>query len=161
MKTFIYKNILYVLFKMEFFDNIEPTLKKLSKTFKEFTNLEDPLIYDIYKTDKNYIICVDVPGILKEDIKLETINNETVEITCKRYKIDGRLIYPEIIQKTNDLFKYPHMGNKIYGQLKKRISIPKEADCNNIETKLENGVLYITIGLYCNENEIKRTINIQ
>jgi HSP20 family molecular chaperone IbpA len=146
---------------MEFFDTIEPTLKKLSRTFKEFTNLEDSLIYDIYRTDKSYIICVDIPGILKEDIKLETINNETIEITCKRYKIDGRLITPEIIHKTNDLFKYPYIHNKVYGNLVKRISIPKDVDCNKIETKHENGVLYITIGMYSSENEIKRTINIQ
>jgi HSP20 family protein len=91
---------------------------------KEKNNL--PINYAEEK-DK-YIIKTDVPGISKENIEIN-IKNNILEIKAERK-----------IQKE----KY-NIIETFIGKTEREITLPDDADTDNIEALLENGVLTIII----------------
>lgn len=83
-----------------------------------FSNL--PQNYFLDEDDKSYNLCLDVPGIKKEDLSIELINNI---LTIKAE-----------YTKHNKKQKYT-----------KQVSLPDTIDTSSIQPKLENGILHIAI----------------
>ena len=83
---------------------------------------------DIYELNKQYIIEIDTPGIIKEDIK---INYENGYLTIK------------IIKKLSADINTYIRKEKFYGELKRSfyIGIKKESD---IKASIKNGILEIS-----------------
>lgn len=77
--------------------------------------------YDVEETEAGYLMAVDLPGVRKEDLKIEVVDQTlTVTGTRKRGDADGQKIFC-------------------------RFTIPVSADATKIEANLENGVLEIAM----------------
>ncbi|PWU13170.1 MAG: hypothetical protein C5B49_15035 [Bdellovibrio sp.] len=77
--------------------------------------------YDVEETEAGYLMTVDLPGVRKEDLKIEVVE-KILTVTGQRKRSDGD-------------------GQKIFY----RFSIPASADAGKIEANLENGVLEIAM----------------
>jgi HSP20 family protein len=88
---------------------------------------------DTAETDKAYVYTLDVPGLAKEDIKVE-LNDNVLTVSGERKQQveeqrEGREARREIL----------------YGRFERQVPLPQDADSAQITSKYENGVLTITV----------------
>lgn len=100
---------------------------------------------DIFEADKEYLIRMELPGVLKEDIKMD-FNENVITISGER--------------KTN-----PSMAHENYlrmecvsGKFSRSFSLPQHVDSEKIEGTLRDGILNIRIPK--SEKAQKKTIPI-
>jgi len=110
---------------------------------------------DITESEKQYHIYVDLPGMTKEEIHMEIIQNNILKLSGER--------------KLNNMGKNDSQKPKKrylvveqeYGKFERSLMIPENVNSETIQAKMENGVLDITI----NKKEIPkkqtRVISIQ
>jgi HSP20 family protein len=89
-------------------------------------------VTDLIETDESYLLSVDLPGIKKEDIKIEVVEN-TIVISGERQ-----------VQKRTENEKFQH-SEKNYGYFKRSFSLPKSVDANAIQALHQDGVLEVTL----------------
>lgn len=118
---------------------LEPTFDDMYTMFDKFFENKSPsLSADKFKVDlqnnkKEYVIDADLPGIDKEDIKLEIKDDYlTIGFEVKSEKTDD-----------NKEKNYVHK-ERSYQSMQRRFYLPN-ADEENIQAKLINGVLNIKI----------------
>jgi HSP20 family molecular chaperone IbpA len=78
--------------------------------------------------DKNYIGTIELPGMKKEEIKVQARDNG-LEILAEQY------------EKKEEKGKFSESSRK-YSSYR---SLPEDSDLNNIDAKYENGLLTITV----------------
>ena len=85
---------------------------------------------DLHETDNAFVVELDIPGVKKEDIRIELVDNvATIKGERKREaKKDG----------------YRH-AERSYGKFERTIEIPGGFDGAGVEAKFENGVLRVTL----------------
>jgi HSP20 family protein len=89
-------------------------------------------VTDIYETKDDYVFKVELPGISKEDIKVElTGDNLTIKGDRKEEK--------EI--KKDDY----HRTERFYGSFVRSFRLPKNADTQNMKAAMKEGVLELKI----------------
>jgi len=81
-----------------------------------------------------YVVEVDLPGVKKEDIKVN-IDPEKRTLT-----ISGERKFKEEVKK-EDYYKI----ESSYGKFMRTFSLPENVDLDNIDAKTEEGVLHITL----------------
>ncbi|BDY13181.1 Hsp20/alpha crystallin family protein [Hydrogenimonas cancrithermarum] len=87
------------------------------------------------REDENaYVVEVDLPGVKKEDIKVN-IDPEKRTLT-----ISGERKFKEEVKK-EDYYKI----ESSYGKFMRTFSLPENVDVENIDAKTEEGVLHITL----------------
>lgn len=87
---------------------------------------------DIASTDKDYSITVEVPGVEEDNIKLELEGNT---LTVKGEKKQ------ESETKEKDFYRV----ERSYGSFQRVLTLPEDADQDNIDAQFKNGVLTITL----------------
>lgn len=87
---------------------------------------------DIEASDKEYAITVEVPGVEEDNIKLELADNT---LTIKGEKKQ------ESKKKEKDVYRV----ERSYGSFQRVLSLPEDADQDNIDAQFKNGVLTITL----------------
>lgn len=87
---------------------------------------------DISEDKKQYTITVEVPGVAEKDIQM-TLADGTL------------MIQGEKRSEQEDKNKHYHWVERSYGSFQRMLSLPTDADENNVEAKFKNGVLTITI----------------
>ena len=92
--------------------------------------------------EKAYYIEVDLPGVKKEDIKVD-IKDNTLTISGERKFKD------EV--KEDDYYKI----ETSIGKFSRTFTLPEDADVENIDAKSENGVLDIVIPKVKKEESVK------
>jgi len=92
--------------------------------------------------EKAYYIEVDLPGVKKEDIKVD-IKENTLTISGERKFKD------EV--KEDDYYKI----ETSIGKFSRTFTLPEDADVENIDAKSENGVLDIVIPKVKKEESVK------
>lgn len=90
------------------------------------------LAMDIRETDEAYIVEADVPGIKKEDIKIE-VNDDVLTIKGERKD--------EHEEKKKDY----HRIERQYGSFRRSVSIPGGIKHDAVEAKFDDGVLRVTL----------------
>lgn len=92
----------------------------------------DKLTMPVELTDKKdeYCICAELPGIKKEDLDID-LNEHYLTIRAKKV---------EEFEKDEKNYKKSEFK---YGEFSRSIYLPQEVDFDNIDAKLENGVLKI------------------
>jgi HSP20 family protein len=87
------------------------------------------------REDENaYVVEVDLPGVKKEDIKVN-IDPEKRTLT-----ISGERKFKEEVKK-EDYYKI----ESSYGKFMRTFSLPENVDADQIDAKTEEGVLHITL----------------
>ena len=86
---------------------------------------------DIYETDHNYTLRLEMPGVTKEDLEV-TLNNEELEISGK--------VTNEVPEGKN--LRYAEYSLHNY---RRKFRIGQEIDRNSISANLDNGVLTLTL----------------
>ena len=103
---------------------------------RDLTNEYDERLFsppaELAENDKNYFLSVDLPGMKKEDIKIEVLENSLV-ISGERQS-----------EKKNETDGYQRT-ERTYGSFKRSFSLPKAVDTENIQALHQHGVLEITI----------------
>lgn len=118
-----------------FFDDMFDEIKEESK-----------MKCDIYEKDNVYNVEVDIPGIDKENIKLE-FNRGTLTITAESKK-----------EEIDNSKKYLHRERKIYGKVQRSFYLG-DIDEENIKASFNNGILKIEVPKKL-EEDTKRYIDI-
>ncbi|TDT72016.1 heat shock protein Hsp20 [Hypnocyclicus thermotrophus] len=120
------------------FDSFFGSPSLFSDNFQKFST-------DISETDNAYIISADLPGVKKEDVKLE-LHEGYLKISAERKE--------EKEEKNKKFFR----KERIYGSFVRNIPLPNYLNITKeeIEAKFENGVLNVTIPKKLDENNQKQ-----
>ena len=87
---------------------------------------------DIASSDKEYLISVEVPGVDQEKLHLELA--------------DGALIIRGEKSQSKESKEHDmHRIERSYGSFQRYLSLPADADHENIEAKFDNGVLNVSM----------------
>jgi HSP20 family protein len=81
-------------------------------------------VYDIDETEENYVLSVDLPGIPKDEIKLE-LKDAALQISAERKTRDGQA--------------------KGYAKFEQGFDLPQGTSFEKIEAQYQDGVLKVTI----------------
>lgn len=87
---------------------------------------------DIVANNNTYSITVEVPGVSENDIQLELVDNQLV-IKGEKKKVE---------QEDNEDF---YRVERAYGSFQRILSLPVDADQNDINAEFSKGVLIITL----------------
>lgn len=118
----------------------------LNKMFKDMVDASKYITprADLYDNGDSYLAIVDIPGVQKEDIKLDVCNN-TLTVLAKKIELDSNNSISSLIERSSGEYK--------------RVFELDNLDDNNIKAKYENGVLAIYIPKVVSNNS--KTINIE
>ena len=108
----------------DFFDNEVNEVYPSKAFFKPST--------DITETDDAFELEISVPGIKKDEIKIE-LNNGVLEISGERKN-----------QREEAKDKY-HLSEITYGKFTRRFTLPDNVDADKIDAHVEDGVLSLSI----------------
>ncbi len=100
---------------------------------------------DIAETDKNFEITVEIPGVKKEDIK---INLEKNVLTVK-----GERSF-----ENKEEGKNYHRVETSYGSFQRSLTLPEDINDDSIVAKYEDGLLKITVEK--SEEKIRKEIEV-
>ena len=87
---------------------------------------------DVAEDDKNFLVKADIPGVNKDDIKVEIDGNQvtlSVEIKEEKEASGAGMLCRE----------------RQYGQQYRSFTLPQEVDDTKAQAKYENGVLQLTL----------------
>jgi HSP20 family protein len=99
--------------------------------FENSTNFFRPSV-DILENDKAFEIHLSIPGMKKEEIKID-LKNDVLTISGERQQKEEK--------KTS---KY-HMGEIRYGKFLRTFQLPEKIDKDSIEASFQDGILEITM----------------
>jgi HSP20 family protein len=88
--------------------------------------------FNVYETDKEFVVEAAVPGMEKKDFNIE-VNDNVLEISSQK----------EVKEESKDQ-KYYYKGF-CYGSFKKSYSLPENVDKDKIGANYENGILKVVI----------------
>lgn len=88
---------------------------------------------NIYETSEAYLIEMEVPGVKKEDIKISTLNSNTLVIEVSGDKRDR-----DVLEWFCRGFLDDHNGRFVF-------DIPSDVDKDAISAKEELGILVVTL----------------
>lgn len=96
------------------------------------TELFSP-VCEISETETHFLMSLDIPGLKKEDIKIET-NQNILTISGSRHR-----------ESTADKNMKVQRMERSYGSFKRSFTLPQNVDADSIEAHYENGVLELSL----------------
>jgi HSP20 family protein len=87
---------------------------------------------DLGATDKEYTVTVELPGVDEKDVRLEIVN-------------DNLIIRGEKKQETEEKEKNYYRMERSYGSFERVLSLPADADQDNVKAAYKKGVLTVTL----------------
>ncbi|OUM59366.1 hypothetical protein PIROE2DRAFT_29606, partial [Piromyces sp. E2] len=123
---------------------------------------------NLSEDEKNYYIHADLPGMNKDQVKMEITDDRTFTISGERESIfdsdknneqkeESKKEEQEENKKENKEKKF-HMVECSYGKFSRSFSIPEDVNLEDIQAKMENGVLEVTFKKMEPPKNQKRTI---
>ena len=131
-----------------FFDDLidfQDDIDILFETYNQVVNLFEP-ITDFYETDSSYKLLMDLPGIKKRDLRIES-DAESLEI---------RLLNERKIDRFKSFF---HLKEKSNGYLVRKIKFSEYVDPSKALINLQDGILTIIVPKTEKLEKISLTIN--
>ena len=108
-------------------------LSTLSRSSRDLTKDFTPLMgTDLIESDKDYHVHVDLPGVNPEDLEV------TIQDKFLCLKAERKHVHEVNTDKV-------HSMERSFGTVQRKIRIPNNADLDNVETLMKNGVLTITL----------------
>lgn len=128
----------------DFFDDMEGKLRglghKVNQVFEDFVqkkgeNKESPDVkVDSYRMDDTLFFHLDLPGFLKENVKIQVLDNQLI--------IRGHRDKPSYGEKPEWKTQ-----ERQFGKYERSFSLPAYAMAEKTKAKFDNGVLTVTIPL--------------
>lgn len=88
--------------------------------------------FEVAETDQGYLVSVDLPGMKKEDVKVDLTENILTVSGERKYEHES---------KENGMVR----SERSYGQFQRSFALPNSIDINKLEANLEDGVLRIAL----------------
>jgi HSP20 family protein len=88
---------------------------------------------DWVERDDAHILKADIPGLTKEDVKVQLENDRTLQISGERK-------HEEV--KKGDTW---HAVERSHGKFLRRFKLPDDAQTDSVSAKVEDGVLVVTV----------------
>ncbi len=130
----------------DLFDDSDRILNSLLRsTYANTVNFQPSC--DIKETMDHYLVSFDMPGVKKEDIKIELQNNQLV--------ISGERQYEMKVEDGEASLRH----ERAYGKFERAFALPTTVNAEKIEAHYENGVL--NVALPKAEAAKARTIQVQ
>ncbi|ORY74016.1 HSP20-like chaperone [Neocallimastix californiae] len=140
------------------YNPVKSLKNQISKTFNSdvFKSVDFSPKINLSEDENNYYIHADLPGMRKDQVKMELSDEDRV-LTISESKKEEQ----KDTKKEENNKKYSRIECS-YGKFSRSFSIPENADINNIQAKMENGVLEVTLKkMEPQKNEHKHSIEIQ
>lgn len=107
--------------------------EELEKAIADYTsNVPAKPVMDVIEDDENIIVKTDLPGVKKEDIKID-ITEDTLEITAN-FEEETEVEDVNYIKR-----------ERRYGEATRLMKLPAKILMNESTAKFENGVLTVTL----------------
>jgi HSP20 family protein len=100
---------------------------------------------DVQETESHYLFSFDMPGVSKNDIKVELLENQLVVSGERKYE-------------HNEKKHANRLNERYYGSFQRAFTLPSVIDTEKVEASYDNGVLRIAIPKA--ESAKNRTVNI-
>ena len=110
---------------------IDRFFNDLNLNFEESDTVWTPRV-DVSENEKEYEIVAEVPGLKKEDIRIQ-VEDGTLKILGEK----------KSEEKTEQ--KNYHRVERIYGKFERAFRLPEQVKSDEIQAKYENGVLSLSI----------------
>ena len=121
----------------EFFEDFPP--RRWMETFEPMgwkwpigIDYERAFRLDVVDHDKELVVRAELPGVNKEDVKVEILGDRLV--------IEAERKFEEEEEKEN--FYRHELG---WGKLMRTVALPEEVDSDNVHAELKEGILHITL----------------
>lgn len=88
---------------------------------------------DISETKEHYLVSFDMPGVKKEDIKIEVKGN-TLLVSGERERVNSELDDEAMIRH-----------ERVYGKFERTFELPNSINAEKIEAQYDNGVLNVAL----------------
>lgn len=108
-----------------------PSLFEPLRLTNEFRGMLKPKL-DIAETNEQYIISVEVPGVDEKDIQV-SLQGDTLTISGEKK------------QEQEHKDANVHSIERSYGSFQRVLSLPSDAEANQVKAKFKNGVLTLTV----------------
>lgn len=115
----------------QMFRGYEQPSGQVSKSGTQSGSLMLPAI-DVIDGEKEIVVHTELPGLKKEDIKVEVVDNQLV--------ISGESKSETKFEDHNYVRR-----ERSFGQFKRSVGLPKNVDTHKINAKYENGLLEVTL----------------
>lgn len=103
----------------------------LRSFFDEIEPLSMSPACDLEETDSHFIITVELPGVRREDIKLQAVGN-LITISGERNREPAKRSQTQPMER-------------FWGQFSRSFSLPYDTDADKITANYENGILTILV----------------
>ena len=87
---------------------------------------------DVEETEEHYLFAFDLPGVSKEDVKIELVENQ-LTVTGERKAEPAK---ENVVS---------HVTERFHGAFRRAFTLPMLVDSEKVEARFENGVLRITV----------------
>jgi HSP20 family protein len=120
------------------FRSFRPFYGDFDKWFDEAADANSPAngtwhpAVDVYETEGSYVLKAELPGVSKEDIKIDVNNNALT--------IKGEKKFEEKTEKDN----YMRVERR-YGSFTRTFALSDKVDSGNIKAAFKDGVLEVTL----------------
>ncbi|MCR9206381.1 MAG: Hsp20/alpha crystallin family protein [Halobacteriovoraceae bacterium] len=101
---------------------------------------------EVYENEDYYALSFDVPGFLKEDLKID-LEEDRLIVTGERRQV------------RNEDNSHSFYSEKSYGTFTRTITLPRDVAHEEIEAELKNGVLNLKVKK--EPSKLKRTVEIK
>ncbi|OPY37594.1 MAG: Small heat shock protein HSP16.5 [Methanoregula sp. PtaU1.Bin051] len=88
---------------------------------------------DVREHDDEVIVVADLPGVEKEDISLQLVNPRALEVACERKG------------KKEEKSEGYYMRERVYGSLRRIITLPADVSEDGSTASFKNGVLEVRL----------------
>jgi HSP20 family protein len=89
--------------------------------------------FEVKEEENSFVLLADVPGVKEQDLNI-SLHNNVLTISGSRQSEE---------RKEGDTY---YLYERQYGSFSRSFSLPEEANGENIQANLDNGVLRLTIG---------------
>uniref|UniRef100_A0A7N0U4G0 Uncharacterized protein n=1 Tax=Kalanchoe fedtschenkoi TaxID=63787 RepID=A0A7N0U4G0_KALFE len=110
--------------------------KDLSVSFPEFSKEASAIVnarVDWKETPEAHVFKADLPGLKKEEVKVEVVDGTVLQISGERSKES---------EEKNDKW---HRIERSSGRFVRRFQLPESAKMEEVKATMENGVLTVTV----------------